>query len=254
MTTAGQGEPRRGKLRRGCISVVAGLLFLGCCALLPCASKVRDGEGWVRSAVSVQRTGEALRRHHEVYGHLPPAVVTGKDGKPLYSWRVALLPFLEEDALYKQFHLDEPWDSRHNKPLLEQMPRCYQPALGGDDPPGRTRYQVFVGPGAAFERPGLTWDDFPDPANTILVVEAATPVPWAKPVDLVYDPTGPLPALGAGFSQPVHFLCYEVWRRPGFNACFGDGSTRFIRSDTDEKALRGFITRGGSKGGGAGVE
>src|SRR5439155_2700380 len=64
--------------------------------------------------------------------------------------------------LYRQFKLDEPWDGPHNKVLLEKMPRSYKPALGGNDAPGLTRYQVFTGPGTAFERAGLTWDDFSD--------------------------------------------------------------------------------------------
>jgi hypothetical protein len=189
----------------------------------------------------------ALRSYHEVNGKLPPAVVSRKDGQPLYSWRVLLLPYLDQDSLYKQFKLDEPWDSPHNKPLSGETPRCYVPAGGGMDGPGLTRYQVFVGPGTAFERPGLTWADFPaGPENTILVVEAAEPMPWSKPVDLHYRPDKPLPSLGV-YSKPVHFLCYELWRKPGFNACFGDGATRFISSETDEKTIRAFITRSGGE-------
>lgn len=164
------------------------------------------------------------------------------------SWRVLLLPYLEEDNLYKQFHLEEPWDSPHNKPLSEKTPRCYVPALGGNDPPGLTRYQGFVGPGTAFERGGLTWDDFPDGrSGTILVVEAAEPVLWSKPEDLVYDPDKPLPTLAGSFTKPVHFLCYEIHRRPGFNACFADGSNRFISSKTDKEIIRGLITRNGGE-------
>jgi hypothetical protein len=161
---------------------------------------------------------------------------------------VLLLPYLEGDRLYQQFHLDEPWDSPHNKKLLDRTPRCYEPALGGNDQPGLTRYQVFVGPGTAFERDGLTWDDFPDGlAGTFLVVEAGEPVPWSQPADLVYAPDKPLPPLGGVFTRPVHVLCYEVQRRPGFNACFADGSTRFIRSMADEKAVRALVTRDGGE-------
>jgi hypothetical protein len=191
--------------------------------------------------------GQALLDYHESFGRLPPAVVTDKNGKPLYSWRVALLPFLEQGSLYNQFKLDEPWDSPHNKPLLAKTPRCYLPALGSNDAPGLTRYQVFVGPGTAFERDGLTWDDFTDgPANTILVVEGREPVPWSKPVDLIYAPDKLLPSLGGLFGKPVHLLCYEIQRRPGFNAYFGDGKVRFI-STTDERTLRALITRNGGE-------
>jgi len=221
------------------------LVLLSCGLLLPCTQKVREDEGWVRSAYSLHQIGIALQAYHEDNGHLPPAVVRGKSGQPLYSWRVFLLPYLDEDSLYRQFRLDEPWDSAQNSKLLEQSPRCYDPALGGNDDPGLTRYQVFVGPGTAFERDGLTWTDFPNRlSDTLLVVEAGHPVPWSKPADLSYDPAGPLPPLGGAFGMPVHVLCYELWRTAGFNACMADGSTRFIPSDTDEKALRGLINRG----------
>src|SRR5262249_17941562 len=72
---------------------------------------------------------------------------------------------------------------------------------------------------------------FPDGlARTFLVVGAAQPVPWSKPADLAYAPDRPLPSLGGLFTRPVHVLCYEVRRRPGFNARFADGSARFLRS------------------------
>ncbi len=223
---------------------VVAIILVSCGLLLPCIQQVRDDPGWVRSAASLHQVGHALRAYHEDHGHLPPVVVRDQAGRPLYSWRVPLLPYLEEDALYHEFKLDEPWDGPHNKTLLERT-RCYEPALGGEDEPGLTRYQVFVGPGTAFERDGLTWEDFPRGlSDTFLVVEAAQPVPWPKPTDLVYDPAGPLPALGGPYGKPVHLLCYDLWRTPGFNAYFADGSGRFIPSDTDERTLRGLITRG----------
>jgi hypothetical protein len=231
-----------------CVLAVFGVGF--CLLLLPCVQKVRDGEGWVQSQDSLQQIAHAMHTYHDIYKKLPPAVVTDKQGRPLYSWRVLLLPFLEEKGLYEQFHLDEPWDSPHNQKLLEEMPRCYLPQLGGNDPPGLTRYQVLVGPGTAFERPGLTLtpQDFPDGlASTLLVVEAGEAVPWSKPADLAYNPKGPLPSLGGAFARPVHFLCYEVGRRPGFTATFADGNARFLRGDLDEPTLRGLITRNGGE-------
>src|SRR4051812_42570179 len=93
--------------------LVLGVLCLTCCVLLPCSQKVRRDEGWARSAASMRSIGVALQSYHEVYGELPPAVVRDKNGQPLYSWRVALLPFLEEHNIYQEFKLDEPWDSEH---------------------------------------------------------------------------------------------------------------------------------------------
>jgi prepilin-type processing-associated H-X9-DG protein len=228
--------------------LVLGVVCLSCFLLLPFIQVIRDSEGWQRSQASLRQIGQALHLYHEVNGKLPPAVVRDKDGRPLYSWRVLLLPYLEHMQLYKQFNLEEAWDSPHNKKFLEQTPKCYLPDGGGMDDPGLTRYQVLIGPGTAFERPGLTWDDFPDGlAETILVVEAGEPVPWSKPADLAYDPDGPLPPLGGVFTKPVRFLKFEVSRRAGFNVLFADGSCRFIDSRTDERIIRSLITRNGGE-------
>src|SRR5689334_2744482 len=84
---------------------------------------------------------------------LPPAVVYGRYGQPLYSWRVLLLPYIEQDDLYKEFQLDEPWDSPHNLALLPRMPGSYA-APGSKKsklPPYHTVCHVLVGKGTPFE-------------------------------------------------------------------------------------------------------
>jgi RNA polymerase sigma factor (sigma-70 family) len=107
-----------------------------------------------RQADSAQRTKSlnnlkhimlAVHNYEAAHGYLP-ADIRGKDGKPLLSWRVALLPFMDQNALYQQFKLDEPWDSEHNLKLLGQMPAIYRV---GFEPKGSTHtyYQVFAGVG-----------------------------------------------------------------------------------------------------------
>ncbi len=165
----------------------------------------------------------------------PSAAIRSKDGKPLLSWRVAALPYLEQNDLYKRFHLDEPWDSPHNKALLKEMPEVYAPVLPTDEPRVSTYYQVFTGPGALFEnKDGIPFADIHDgTSNTLLVVEAGTPVPWTKPEDIQYDPKKPLPKLGRQFDD-------------GFYGAMADGSVRFFRNDIDKDFLRALITcRGG---------
>jgi prepilin-type processing-associated H-X9-DG protein len=188
--------------------------------------------------------GLALRSYEESYHCLPPAAVTDKTGQKLYSWRVLLLPYLEQTGLYRDFRPDEPWDSPHNGPLQEEW-HPYRPLLGSSEPPMLTRYQVFVGPGIPFGQPKRPLKEVP--GNTILVVEAAEPVPWSKPADLNYDPAGPLPRLGCVFSKPVRFRGYELYRTAGFNALFADGSVRFLRQDINEAVLRSLITGVGSE-------
>jgi hypothetical protein len=117
------------------------------------------------------------------------------------------------------------------------MPKVYlHPAQKAQPGPYVTHYQVFVGPGAAFEGvKGVSLDDFPDGlSNTILIVEAAEPVPWTKPQDLPYDPHQPLPRLG-GLS------------RRSFNVALGDRSVRFVPTEVSERSLRAAITRNGGE-------
>ncbi len=101
---------------------------------------------------NLKQIGIALHTYHDVYGHFPPPAIYDRNGKPLLSWRVALLPFLEQDNLYKQFKLDEPWDSAHNKPLARLVLKVYAPVDRATPDPSLTYYQVFVGKGTVFEK------------------------------------------------------------------------------------------------------
>ena len=170
-------------------------------------------------------------------GKLPPAVVYGPDGTPLYSWRVLILPYIEQDELYREFHLDEAWDSAHNSRLLERMPATYAapPYKRSKFPPNHTAIHVFVGPGTAFEGPGgVSLKDFPDgTSNTFLLVEAGDPVPWTKPEDIAYAPDQPVRPTGVF--------------RDGFRAALADGSVRFVRDTISEATLRAAITRNGGE-------
>jgi prepilin-type processing-associated H-X9-DG protein len=203
--------------------------------LLPAVQKVREAANRVACLNNLRQITLALHNYHDTYGRFPPAVVRDRNGKALYSWRVALLPFLEEQALYKEFHLDEPWDSDHNRRLLDRMPKVY--ADPAEPSASMTVYQVFTGPQTAFEDPkGQNLSSFTDgPNNTLLVVEAAQPVRWMEPVDLPFNPNGwLLPVLANRHG-------------PGFNAAFADGSVRLIQKDIGEETLRALITRNGKE-------
>jgi hypothetical protein len=202
--------------------------------------KVREAANRTMCSNNLKQIAIAMHNYHDVHGRLPPAVVRDKAGKPLYSWRVLVLPYLEADDLYKQFHLDEPWDSPHNRSLLSQMPRVFRDPSSTDPDPGATVYQVFVGPKTGFESPqGETLLSFTDgTSNTVLVVEAATAVPWTQPVDLPYDPKGPLPELGGH---------HTVAGQQGFNVAMADGSVHYISDSIDETLLRAMITRNGGE-------
>ena len=74
------------------------------------------------STNNLRQLGLAMHNHHDVFKCFPPPAIYSPDGKPLLSWRVMLLPFLDQTPLYKQFHLNEPWDSPHNRALVAKMP------------------------------------------------------------------------------------------------------------------------------------
>ena len=174
------------------------------------------------------------------FNRLPPAAIHDlKTGKPLLSWRVAILPYIEQASLYREFKLDEPWDSPHNLKLLPRMPRIF--AEPGAEPGSTTYFRVLVGKGTPFEpqgqrKPplgevGIPVHDFPDGrSNTLLIVEAAEAVAWTKPEELTYDVKAPLPALRRD-------------ARGGFYAALADGSVRFIPLSIGEPRLRALITR-----------
>jgi RNA polymerase sigma factor (sigma-70 family) len=173
----------------------------------------------------------AMHNYHDVNKHFPPAAVYANDGKPLLSWRVLVLPYVDQDDLFKQFELEEPWDSEHNKKLLTKMPKIYAPVRGKNKDSLSTHYQVFTGKGTVFEgTQGLAITDITDgTSTTIAIVEAAEAVPWTKPADLTYDPEKPLPKLGGMFKDVFH-------------AAFADGSVHTLKREFDEHTMRLAIT------------
>jgi RNA polymerase sigma factor (sigma-70 family) len=129
--------------------------------------------------------------YNDTFGHLPLPAITGKDGKPLLSWRVAILPFIEQDNLYRQFKLDEPWDSPHNKKLLAQMPRVFAPIGAKPRTAHSTFYQYVVGSEAVFTQ----WSAPKAPGGGAGPRPGASGGPGPNPSGAG---SGPGPAAGAG--------------------------------------------------------
>src|SRR5262245_42896435 len=101
---------------------------------------------WQKSINKLKLIGVAVHSFHDANGYFPSDVTDAK-GKPLLSWRVAILPFLERNDLYEKFKLDEAWDGPTNKELLAKVPTVYAPVRARGKP-GLTFYQGFSGPGA----------------------------------------------------------------------------------------------------------
>ncbi|OAI53954.1 hypothetical protein AYO44_15570 [Planctomycetaceae bacterium SCGC AG-212-F19] len=171
---------------------------------------------------------------------MPPPAVYDRDGRPLLSWRVSLLPYIGDEELFGQFKLDEPWDSPHNIHLLPKIPTVYRPYRQAAAAADATFFRIFVGEGAAFEhrRSLVCPRDFPDgTSETFLVVEAGEAVPWTKPEELSWAPGSPLPRLGG------------ICRDGTFRAAFVDGHVQCVGKAATEAAIRAAITcNGGERG------
>ncbi len=179
----------------------------------------------------LKQLGLAFHNYHDSYGGFPSFEGPHSDqaiGKGL-SWRVHLLPFLEESALYEEFHLDEPWDSEHNKTLIERMPTIFE--CDGVEKPGHTALHVFTGEETPFGsgEPIKIFQITDGTSITIMVVAAGadTADVWTKPSGLEFNPEDPKKALGKIGEQFLILLC--------------DGSVRFVRRDIDDQTLSHLI-------------
>jgi len=201
--------------------------------LLPAVQSARGAARRTQSMNNLKQIALAMHNYAAAHKSFPPAYSTDEEGNPLLSWRVLILPYLEQQALYEQFKLDEPWDSEHNRPLSEIVMSIYQPP-GSNLPPGRTTYLTVRGENTVF--PGKEKIGFAKitdgTSNTIMVVEAAEEkaVIWSKPDDFAYDKDDPIDGL-VGL------------RRGGFNAAMCDGSVRFLSESIDPKTLLRLFTR-----------
>lgn len=205
--------------------------------LLPAVQASREAARRMQSSNNLKQIALAMHNYHDAYGTLPKAAITSPDGEPLLSWRVSLLPFLDQGQLYDQFRLDEPWDSPHNAALIQQMPALYASA-GQPLKPGHTTYHAATGERMLFPPDHeIKFADVTDGlSNTLMVLEgnAASQVPWTSPEYLEIDDNDPL----ANFRGA---------RPGGFHAAIGDGSVRFLADMIDWEVFKALLTRDGQE-------
>ena len=199
----------------------------------------------VRGAVyrnqSIQRMKQlaiALVNYESANGHFPAAAIKTRDKKPGLSWRVAILPYLEQNNLYRQFRLDEPWDSEHNIKLIERMPKAFEsPGTGAER--GYTNFLTVRMQNSFMSddnREPRTRDIRDGTSATVGIVEADDDhaVIWTRPDDLEWSSENPAKGLG------------NIW--PGrFHASFIDGSVRAVPMSVSAEELRGIFTRNGGE-------
>lgn len=183
-----------------------------------------------------------MLNYESARGSLPAAASRDAQGRPLLSWRVHILPYMDQMELYKQFHLDEPWDSEHNRKLIDQMPEVYadpdsavQKAIGDV---GRTTFVVPVGEGLLFGGPeGRKYNEIKDGTSaTILAVEVVPEraVVWTKPDDWQVDAKDPL----AGVRRSD---------RDYFTTAYCDGHVKIHQNDIASDLFRALLTPAGGE-------
>ncbi|MBC8352513.1 MAG: protein kinase [Planctomycetes bacterium] len=198
----------------------------------PSADKPETNQ--TRTEKKLKRIGLAFHNFHDVFSKFPGSMNTREGGNPSldkktypFSWRVALLPFIEGQELFEQYRFDEPWDGPHNIKLLDKMPDVYRSPLAKQDQSvGHTNYQGFSGLHTALgDADGVAIKTFRDgTSNTILIAESQTSVAWTEPKDIPFEMSGTVQVEG----KPLTYL-------------MADGSVH--TTELDAKELIKLITR-----------
>ena len=229
------------------VLAVTGCGLLGCggvlvALLLPAVQTAREAARRASCANNLKQIALAMHNYHDTYKVLPAQSIVDENGQPMHSWRTALLPFVEQGALFEQYDFDKPWDSPENRPLADiRIPVYACPSDPDSATSSETSYFVVYGDETMFAP--NRWSSFMDvtdgTSNTIMIVESASlHVPWSEPRDIPFDEMQfhldpPEGELGIGGHHPG-----------GAQVAMGDGSVRFIRGDqVDEQTIRYALMR-----------
>lgn len=210
--------------------------------LLPAVQAAREAARRNQSLNNIKQIMLAFHNHHDVNNAFPAQAICADDGTPLLSWRVAILPFIAEDELYEKFHLDEPWDSPNNLPLLAEMPSTYfAPSSSLDQAGGKTHYLGVAGSGAIFtgETRGVSLRQITDgTTKTLMVIQVDDDhaVEWTRPADYNVEVHRVNPFAGIGELHPNDFY-----------AGYADGHVTGIPIDTAVELLNALMTRNGGE-------
>lgn len=195
---------------------------------------------WSNSLSNVRLLTLGILNYEGDEGHLVTAQSGDADGKPQCSWRVKILPYLNESNLHARYKFDEPWDSPGNIKLLDEMPDCFACPVNYETT-GQTAYKLVVDRGTAFE-PGrsITFKDITDgSSNTICVLEdAKNPVPWTKPEDLTIEEA--IAILASPDTDRVSHVSDGLVSTTyvGSGLSMIDGSTFFLHPSADPEQVR----------------
>ena len=229
----------------GCGCGVVALMCIGIliAMLLPAVQAAREAARRMQCTNHMKQIGLALHSYHDRYQCFPPAITADEDGKPLHSWRVLLLPYMEQGALYESIRLDEPWDSDYNRQFHDLTLSVYCCPSAPGSMRGMTSYSVVVGKESYSNVPntsqmmGAMTDGT---SNTIAVVERKTPVCWM-------DPTREITFETACMGINVSHDGLGSNHTGGMNVCMFDGSVMFISQTVNAGVLRAMFTWAGGE-------
>jgi len=208
--------------------------------LLPAVQAAREAARRAQCTNNLKQIGLAIHNYHDTYRCFPAAVLTDDDGQPMRSWRVAVLPFVEQSPLYDRYDFSEPWDGANNQALEGAFPPTYRCPSDTVSGPFDTSYVMIVGGGTIGGQPNdtISFADVKDgTSNTIMAIEvAASGIHWMEPRDMTVEEavtyiTNPA---ASGF-QHAH--------PGGVNVLFADGSVQFLPQSIDPQTLRWLLTR-----------
>ncbi len=246
-------EKNAARRRRACWFLLGATTLLGATILLGATAgfllRLREATRNERCENNLRRIYQAFAEYADANGTYPPAFTTDAEGRKLHSWRVLLLPYLDEEALFAQIRLDEPWDSDWNSQFHSQTPNVFKCASTPEslgDKTCRCAFSVVLsddgksgegGVETAFRADGTSVapEDLRDgAANTVLCVERKSPVCWAAPdVELTVE------RILEENEKPVRERAdFGCWHGRGVNVLMFDGSTRFLSEKIDGGVLR----------------
>jgi chromate transport protein ChrA len=232
--------------KRGCslfFKLIAGIIIAGfvVALLLPAIPAAREPARRMQCTNHMKQIMIAFHQYHTEHGHLPPTYTVDEDGKPLHSWRVLILPYIEHNDLYEKIRLDEPWDSEYNRQFHAETPgmfRCPSASEAIHIPaPSGCYYSVIDGAESAFcGSQTRTFDDITaGTSNTIFLVERRLPVNWMEPLlEITFDTACKGVNVDAMGISSYH---------PGVaGVALGDGTVRAIGDTVDGELLRKMLT------------
>jgi prepilin-type processing-associated H-X9-DG protein len=225
----------------GLLGAAACLTVMGA-LFLPAVRSARPAARRSQCLNNLRQIGLALHNYHDKYDCFPPANVTDSNGRPMHSWRVLILPFLDQMPLYEKYRLDEPWDGPNNQKLADPILAVYR-CPGHDDAQNKsdsmvTSYVAVVGPETAWpeSRTAAIRDIKDGTSNTLLIVEIVNSgIHWMEPRDLhvVQMARTINPKAGQGISSP---------HTGGAQVLMADGTVRFISEQLTAETIRALLT------------